>query len=104
MMTDERRGPSPHGPLHLATDHLLEPTLSVLSGSDVVLSGTKSDGTAFSGRTLANVSFRPSGHGAIHVIGMDPEAGGLAFERGEVLAMLDRAIHELTRRSEGGDR
>lgn len=105
------------GALHLATDHLLEPTLSALSGSDVTLSGTKADGTPFRTRTLTNVSFRPNGTSGVHVIGMEPgvgirqfdlgridrmESSGLAFDRQAVLAMLDRSILELTRRSEGG--
>lgn len=112
-MTDERASDHP------ATDHLLEPTLSALSGSDVVLSGIKSDGTRFSSRTLTNVSFVPRGQ-AVFAIGMDPSVGGirqfdlarvdrlessgLVLDRQDVRDALNDALREVNRRSEGGSR
>lgn len=111
---------------HPATDHHLEPTLSSLSGSDVTLHGTKSDGSPYGPRLLENVSFVPRG-GTVFAIGMDPEAGGIRqfdlarvdrllspaepheraamdMDRQAVLAVLDRSLQELRRRSDGGSR
>ena len=61
---------------HPATDHRLDPVLSSLSGSDVTLHGTKSDGSPYGPRLLENVSFVPRG-GSVFAIGMDPQAGGI---------------------------
>lgn len=71
-----RQTPLGRGPLHVATDHMLHPLLSALTGSDVTLTGRKLDGTPYAGRHLTNVSFVPVG-GSVHVVGMDPDSHGV---------------------------
>lgn len=95
---------------HPYTDHMLDSALSALSGSDVRLTGTKSDGTTFRHRPLTNVSFVPRS-GSVFVIGMDPEAKAvrqfdlnrieaietdlLRMDRQAVLASLENASRKL---------
>lgn len=95
-------------PIPLAHDESLEPLLSAMTGSDVVLTGRKVSGEAYEGRELRNVSFVPRG-GGVYVIGLDPSVNGVrnfplvgvtemtvvglgVFERPAVLAMVDRAL------------
>ena len=73
--------------VRLATDHLLHPALSHLTGSDVVLSGRKTDGTPYRDRSLRNVSFLPARTGRVLVVGMDSDAGGV---RSFDLVLVDR--------------
>jgi hypothetical protein len=73
--------------VHLATDHLIHPLLSALTGSDVTLTGRKLDGTPYAGRHLTNVSFVPVG-GSVHVVGMDPDSHGVRrFDLGRASLM-----------------
>jgi hypothetical protein len=61
----------------LATDHLLHPTLSALSGSTVEVTGVKADGkTGYVERRLENVSYKRVS-GDVFVIGFDPQANGV---------------------------
>lgn len=69
-----------------STDYGLHPVLSSLSGSDVVLSGTKADGTHFSDRRLSNVSLVPR-DGRVFVIGMEPGRGIRQFDMGRVVRL-----------------
>lgn len=63
--------------ISLATDYLLEPTLSQLTGSSVELDGTKASGEQYEARGLSNISIRPSADGSLSVIGMDHASGGI---------------------------
>lgn len=68
---------SPIRAIHLATDHLIEPTLSHLTGSSIEISGLKVDGRPYSDRLLQNVSFVPARGGRVLVQGLDPQSGGV---------------------------
>lgn len=98
-------------PIPLAHDEHLEPLLSEMTGSEVMISGRKVSGEVYEARTLSNVSF-VSQRGGVYVIGMDtaknqvrnfPLAGvtemtvvGLGtFQREAVLNMVDRALKTL---------
>jgi len=105
--------------LHLATDRMLHPLLSALTGSDVTLTGTRLDGTPYANRRLTNVSFLPVG-GTVHVVGMDPDSHGVRrFDLGRadlmetaegplageaIKEVLAGVPHALPPSSEGGGR
>lgn len=106
--------------VHPATDHRLDPLLSSLTGSDVVLIGTKADGSHYGPRLLTNVSFVPVGSAAVHAVGFDPspgkgvrrfdlarvaslEAAGVVIDGATLTGVVSNALHGPTGVSEGGD-
>lgn len=66
-----RQGRSQHTPK--ATDFGIG--MRPWTGRAFVVSGTKADGTAVVGRTLANCSFVPGAHGQHRVVGLDVSVG-----------------------------
>lgn len=100
-----------------ATDYSLSPTLSALTGSDVLVTGHKKSGEPFD-RQLDNISVRPTRTGVM-LIGLDPVCsqvrqfdlggvetlrvvGGATYKREQLLGMLDEAIATLKASMGGG--
>lgn len=108
-MIDKPNKPvTPTSSIPLSHDDGLEPFLSAMTGSDVVMTGRKVSGEAYEGRELRNISFVTRA-GGVYIIGLDPNVNDVrnfplvgvtemtvvglgVFERPAVLAMVDRAL------------